>query len=80
MKGSDCLEQFASMQKCMQGYPELFEEKKSKEELAEEAIVAEEEKAAAENLSGKDIVESPKDAPSEKAADAKAAELVSADT
>lgn len=68
------MEQFASMQKCMQGYPELFEEKQSKEDLAEEAIVAEEEKAAAESRKDvpNNIVKSPKDAPSEKSADTKA--------
>merc|ERR1712080_129884 len=32
MKGSDCIEKFAEMQKCMKEYPELFEEKKSPEE------------------------------------------------
>merc|ERR1712177_48238 len=31
-KGSDCIEKFSEMQKCMQGYPELFEEKKPEEE------------------------------------------------
>ena len=29
-KGSDCIEKFAEMQKCMQSYPELFEEKEKK--------------------------------------------------
>merc|ERR1711974_132815 len=31
-KGSDCLEQFAGMQRCMQNYPELFEETSEKKE------------------------------------------------
>eukprot|EP00092_Neocalanus_flemingeri_P024494 GFUD01026562.1.p1 GENE.GFUD01026562.1~~GFUD01026562.1.p1 ORF type:complete len:156 (+),score=42.38 GFUD01026562.1:45-512(+) len=31
-KGSDCIEKFAEMQTCMQGYPELFEEKEKKYE------------------------------------------------
>ena len=29
-QGSDCIEKFAEMQKCMQNYPELFEEKRGK--------------------------------------------------
>ena len=29
-QGSDCIEKFAEMQKCMQSYPELFEEKRGK--------------------------------------------------
>jgi len=40
VKGSDCLEQFAEMQKCMQSKPELFEDKreaKEPEPPAEEA-------------------------------------------
>ena len=31
-KGSDCIEKFAEMQTCMQGYPELFEEKERKQD------------------------------------------------
>merc|ERR1711990_143428 len=34
-KGSDCLEQFAEMQKCMQSKPELFEEKREAKEAEE---------------------------------------------
>jgi len=49
-KGSDCIEKFAEMQKCMQGYPELFEEKERKQddkgdappENTEESAAAEE--------------------------------------
>eukprot|EP00090_Calanus_glacialis_P038351 TRINITY_DN66955_c0_g1_i1.p1 TRINITY_DN66955_c0_g1~~TRINITY_DN66955_c0_g1_i1.p1 ORF type:complete len:144 (-),score=44.95 TRINITY_DN66955_c0_g1_i1:143-574(-) len=49
-KGSDCIEKFAEMQKCMQGYPELFEEKERKqddtgdapEEITEESAATEE--------------------------------------
>jgi intermembrane space import and assembly protein 40 len=43
-KGSDCLEQFAGMQRCMQSFPELFEdasEKKEKESKEEEEILQE---------------------------------------
>ena len=29
-QGSDCIEKFAEMQKCMQSYPDLFEEKRGK--------------------------------------------------
>merc|ERR1719339_791665 len=45
-KGSDCLEQFAGMQRCMQGFPELFEdasEKKEKESKEEEPLQEKEE-------------------------------------
>ena len=49
-KGSDCIEKFAEMQKCMQGYPELFEEKERKQddtgdapkEITEESAATEE--------------------------------------
>ena len=34
-KGSDCIEKFAEMQKCMQGYPELFEEKERASEKSD---------------------------------------------
>ena len=38
-KGSDCIEKFSDMQKCMQSYPELFEERKpDKEEVPPENI------------------------------------------
>ena len=33
-KGSDCIEKFSEMQKCMQSYPELFEERKPDKEEA----------------------------------------------
>ena len=33
-KGSDCIEKFSEMQKCMQSYPELFEERKPEKEEA----------------------------------------------
>merc|ERR1712212_1334547 len=35
-KGSDCLEQFAGMQRCMQNYPELFEETSDKKKDSSE--------------------------------------------
>merc|ERR1711864_68218 len=39
-KGTDCIEKFGEMQKCMQGYPELFEEsKKDKSEKATDKSV-----------------------------------------
>merc|ERR1712002_327334 len=33
-KGSDCIEKFSEMQKCMQSYPELIEERKPDKEEA----------------------------------------------
>merc|ERR1719339_340287 len=44
-KGSDCLEQFAGMQRCMQSYPELFEEtSERKESKDDDEPIPEEEK------------------------------------
>merc|ERR1712130_308197 len=42
-KGSDCLEQFAGMQRCMQGFPELFEDTSEKKESKEEETSQEKE-------------------------------------
>ena len=39
-KGSDCIEKFAEMQKCMQGYPELFEEKERASEKSDNKELA----------------------------------------
>merc|ERR1719339_582931 len=60
-KGSDCLEQFAGMQRCMQGFPELFEdtsEKKEKESKEEEPL-REKEKEEEEPLQEKKEGEEP---------------------
>ena len=46
-KGSDCIEKFSEMQKCMQSYPELFEERKPDKE---EAPPENEEEAPPENV------------------------------
>ena len=65
VKGSDCLEKFADMQKCMQKYPELFEEKDKKEEAPskEEAVKLTPSEPAEEDSSK--VTESPKTPDSE---------------
>ena len=65
VKGSDCLEKFADMQKCMQKYPELFEEKDKKEEAPskEEAVEPTPSEPAEEDSSK--VTESPKPPDSE---------------
>ena len=65
VKGSDCLEKFADMQKCMQKYPELFEEKDKKEEASskEEAVEPTPSEPAEEDSSK--VTESPKPPDSE---------------
>merc|ERR1712059_209663 len=57
-KGTDCIEKFGEMQKCMQGYPELFEEsKKDKSEEAPDKYVEAPEKS--EEVPQEPIVSSP---------------------
>ena len=71
IKGSECIEKFAEMQKCMQERPELFAEttKKDDTEKESEAADAAPEEKEASSDSPKDTSEvSPEDAPSEKAA------------
>jgi hypothetical protein len=59
-QGSDCIEKFAEMQKCMQNYPELFEEKRGKftdDEDTEDDGDSAKEKNAAKSDSEKDAAD-----------------------
>merc|ERR1719205_306670 len=60
-KGSDCLEQFAGMQRCMQNYPELFEETsdKKKDSSEEEEPLKEEEEPLKEEIKVEEASPSP---------------------
>ena len=72
IKGSECIEKFAEMQKCMQERPELFAETTKKDEDTEKeseaADAALEEKEAPSDEYKDTSEDAPKDAPSEKAA------------
>jgi hypothetical protein len=64
LQGSDCIEKFAEMQKCMQNYPELFEEKRGKftdDEDTEDDGDSAEEKNAANSVSEKDAADKDKE-------------------
>ena len=59
-KGSDCIEKFGEMQKCMQGYPELFEEKERKQDKEEVLEDGESESNATEEPTEKTTPSEPK--------------------